>query len=330
MTNSFRFKTLIFIILISFYFSSCVKEDTGHWDVNHPDDSFFSSVIINDIYFDDMGRAWVGTDSGLYLLEDEEIISSFTTSDGLPSNFITSIIQDSKGHIWVGTRQSGVAFRKGGEWFTVTTDDGLADNHISCFYLRDNGDIWIGTDDAVSVYTGGAWLKYRIVNGKWNHYPSAIESDGDGNIWVALEWISGINVYDGVDWIHYGTNIGLPTDYFTSAAYGLGKMWLGTDAFGVISFDGVTWENYTIDDGLINDHVSYVFCDSHGSVWVGTNNGLSKFDGKTWSSFTSNNSGIPGNRINVINEDHQGRIWIGTNNGIGIYSEEERSILFFP
>ena len=332
MRNSLSYLKAVSLIFIVLFFCSCTKQDQSHWEQVAPSDSFFSGIIVNALYFDDKGKCWAGTDTGLFILKNEEIIESYTTVDGLPSNFITSISQDSKDRIWIGTRESGVACRKGKEWQTFTIEDGLADDHVTCFHLRDNGDLWIGTDDAVSVYSNGVWSKYRIVNKKWNHYPTDLEEAGDGRIWVTLGWISGINVYDpGLDtWVHYGTNVGLPTDYFTSASFGRGKMWLGTDAFGVITYDGSTWENYTVADGLINDHVNDVLVDSRGIVWVGTNNGLSRFNGNTWESLTTENSGIPGNRVNVIAEDPEGRIWFGTNNGIGIYSEETRDILLFP
>lgn len=302
----------------------------------YPDDSFFSGTSIREIFCDhgDLNyQNLIATDNGLFILENEQIVKHYTIVDGLPSNNLTCVIRDTSGKIWVGTRESGVACLEKDKWIIFSVKDGLADNHISCFFLRDNGDIWIGTDDAVSVYTASqTWLKYRIVNKKWNHYPTDLEQDLSGRIWVTLGWISGINVYDpGTDsWEHYGTSTGLATDYFTSASFGSGAMWLGTDAYGVIKYDGINWQVINSSDGLINDHVNVVFCDNLNRVWVGTNNGLSLYSDGKWTGLTTNNSGLPGNRIMTVSQDLSGRIWFGTNNGIGIYSEEERDILFFP
>ncbi len=68
----------------------------------------FSSIkSVECLYVDDKDRLWVGTnDNGITILQNEQILTTFTMTDGLPSNAIRSIVGSSDGNFYVGTSDS--------------------------------------------------------------------------------------------------------------------------------------------------------------------------------------------------------------------------------
>lgn len=89
----------------------------------------------------------VGTKGGLSVCPTGFDCASFTTSNGLPQNDITSIQQDCKGRFWLGTRDSGVViFTPPTTFSRITTADGLPDNRITAIsIIQTSCEVWVGS-----------------------------------------------------------------------------------------------------------------------------------------------------------------------------------------
>ncbi len=78
--------------------------------------------------------------------------------------------------------------------------------------------------------------------------------------------------------------------------------------------------SYTIEDGLSQSDVTFIFQDSKGFIWIGTQSGLNRFDGRTFKSYTKDPTNplqtISSGYVYSIDEDSQGNLWIGTQNGL--------------
>jgi signal transduction histidine kinase/ligand-binding sensor domain-containing protein/DNA-binding response OmpR family regulator len=64
--------------------------------------------------------------------------------------------------------------------------------------------------------------------------------------------------------------------------------------------------------------------DSHGFIWIGTENGLNKFDGWSVTQYFHNNSNpnsLLNNSIQAFLNDKRGDLWVGTGKGLQKYSE---------
>src|SRR5262249_39015002 len=72
---------------------------------------------------------------------------------------------------------------------------------------------------------------------------------------------------------------------------------------------------YTAADGLPSDRVSLVQFDSHGYLWLGTEDGLSRFDGYEFRNFGAAD-GIAPAPIHATVEPRGGIYWIGTSRGL--------------
>ncbi len=141
-------------------------ELVGHFKYNDAREGSISNNFINDLFIDSQRRLWVGTDSGLNLLDEKTgQFSIFFEEHGLHNNTIQSILEDEDGKIWVSTHQgiSSLSFTKEGlDVKNYDRTNGLLDNYFN--------------DEAAILTTDGS-LVYGGVNGISVIQPSQILAD---------------------------------------------------------------------------------------------------------------------------------------------------------
>jgi signal transduction histidine kinase/ligand-binding sensor domain-containing protein len=94
-------------------------------------------------------RLWLGTKgAGLFCLQDGEF-TSYTTTNGLPSNLAWSLFVDRHDTLWIGTADGGLSCWRDGRFVNFTTRDGLADNTV-CHILEDStASFWFSSPHGV-------------------------------------------------------------------------------------------------------------------------------------------------------------------------------------
>lgn len=125
-----------------------------------------SNNSINAFLIDRRGRLWVGTDSGLNVLDEKtDKFTSYFEQNGLANGIIQSILEDEKGNIWVST-QLGISCLHFNE-------DGLDVRNFDAFDgLQDN----FFNDDAATTTTIGH-LVFGGINGLSIFRPEEIRTD---------------------------------------------------------------------------------------------------------------------------------------------------------
>ena len=95
---------------------------------------------------------WLGTAGGGVLKRDiyGNLLATYSTADGLKSNFINSIAIDNEGIKWFGTggnvgTDDGVSKFDGTTWTTYDTSDGLIRNVVYEIAIDSDGNKWFGT-----------------------------------------------------------------------------------------------------------------------------------------------------------------------------------------
>ena len=80
---------------------------------------------VNELYLDEEGRLWIGTnDNGLSIIIEGEIINVIDDTNGLPSNSVRCIKRDSEGNYYIGTTKGiGIVSLNGGVKLIDTMDD---------------------------------------------------------------------------------------------------------------------------------------------------------------------------------------------------------------
>ncbi|PZF74807.1 sensor histidine kinase [Taibaiella soli] len=79
--------------------------------------------------------------------------------------------------------------------------------------------------------------------------------------------------------------------------------------------------NYTAADGLPSNTIYYVFKDSRGILWFGSDKGIARYNGVRFEKF-STADGLPDNEIFGFCEDKYHRLWMSTFNGSLCYYKD--------
>lgn len=120
-------------------------------------DNGLISNEIRALLFDSKKQLWVGTASGLNMLNEAGEITSYTVDDGLPGNFIIALSEDAVGNIWVGTGVGVALFNVATKQFKVLRfPSEFSAEYAFGFYLDqqnlDNQYMWLATDRGLIRY----------------------------------------------------------------------------------------------------------------------------------------------------------------------------------
>jgi ligand-binding sensor domain-containing protein/signal transduction histidine kinase len=97
------------------------------------------------LYEDSGGRIWCGGfEGGGLTCFDGKSLTTYTTSDGLPSDRVQSILEDAEGRLWVGTQQ-GLSFFDGTSFYSCEELFGIDRLFHQASYRDKNGLLWFGT-----------------------------------------------------------------------------------------------------------------------------------------------------------------------------------------
>ncbi|RAW03252.1 ligand-binding sensor domain-containing protein [Pseudochryseolinea flava] len=93
------------------------------------------------------------------------------------------------------------------------------------------------------------------------------------------------------------------------------------------------FDHYTIKDGLSQSQAFWLFQDSHGFLWIGTQDGLNRFDGHTFKVYKNNpfdSTTLTHNWVWTVEEDVDGNLWVGTFQGLCKYlRNEDRFVQYY-
>nr|WP_235816438.1 hybrid sensor histidine kinase/response regulator transcription factor [Bacteroides ihuae] len=220
-------------------------------------------------------------------------IPEFAGINSMPTVF--AIIQRKKtGDVWLGTYDGGVyVYRKGEKVKHYTSENTNFIKYIciTSLYEDKKGNCWVGTRNGVGVMRadGSGYLFRKImINGENLEYSYIrdIVEDREGNIWLATA-NQGVICIQG-DLRH--------PESLTYKSYNLenhklatktalclhsdarGRLWVGTEGSGLFYYnkEADVFEERNILYNLPGDMVGSIEEDTHGGLWLGTNNGLVK------------------------------------------------------
>jgi signal transduction histidine kinase/DNA-binding response OmpR family regulator len=102
------------------------------------------------------GNIWIGTNEGLYVLNDKyEILKKYTTEDGLPNNVICGIVEDELGNVWISTHNGLSKFIiKENKFINYYNSDGLQGNEFyrSVFFKSPSDEIYFGGINGITFF----------------------------------------------------------------------------------------------------------------------------------------------------------------------------------
>lgn len=258
-----------------------------------------SNNIIWNIFTDQEGNIWLGTDHGISLSRYNNAFQyipiSQITATGEGNQFY-SLFKDSENTYWFGGTNGLIQFINptGTEHHTLWHKIGdphhpLPHNRIRHIYEDRDKQLWIATDGSINRYDRARkrFLPYNIVdsthsyNANWAYH---LFEDNQGQLWIAT-CLGGIFIVDK-------------------------QQLMQSDAH-----THVAKHHYSLRNGLSGMFINQLVPDQQGHVWVLLyNHGIDKINTHTQQvsklSFTDNQ------RPNYILCDQEGFIWAGFGGGV--------------
>lgn len=207
------------------------------------------------------GDIYVGTTTGLAVINPEGQVYKFTVEDGFDCEYIMWLYQDEKGIVWIGTDGDGIYLMKDRKIFRkLNTNNGLAGNVIFKISQDYNGYYWICTGSGISLYkdsdvqimnTAAAmkFVNYSSAQGLGSDSLFQILIDDSNYAWLisnrgiaSVDYNALLEVADGsrkkIDCKFYNQNDGLKSTGPNSTALSMidryGRVWFTmSDGFAV-------------------------------------------------------------------------------------------------
>ena len=296
-------------------------------------------IFVRDIKQTATHEFWIGTESGIYVYNDEtglvtHITKQYNNDYSLSDNAIYTICLDREGGVWTGSYFGGVNYYSSHtslftKYFPQKGNNSISGSDVREITKDNAGNFWIGTEDAglnkLDINTG--IFKHFLPDGKKGSISYSnihgLLVDGD-KLWIGT-FEHGLDVFDLKSEKvikHYQAGVGnaLRTNFIvTFCRTRAGEIIVAT-------INGLYRYNRKKDDfdpiaGLPFLFYDSVTEDSQGNIWAGSFNdglfcfNLSKPGFKNYRNQPGNPTSIGHNTINSIFEDSNKNIWITTDGG---------------
>ena len=306
-----------------------ILSDIPFTDVNYK--------IIRDIVLINDNEIWVGTEAGLYVINEKKQTMEHICEDPLnkysvPDNFIEKIYQDKEGGIWVGTYFGGAGYlsvinNSFEKFIPLSKKNSIDSKRIREMKEDKKGNIWIATEDA------GIQM-YNPNQGTFRHFDDFYYKKTlgllvqDSKLWVGYfkNGLDIINLQNNSVQHYSDKELGLDeTSVNTICEDRFGKVWLG-NGWGIFVAQKDDMKFKRMDEfGLIFPFD--IMEDSEGYIWVATmGNGVFQYDQEkgTLKHFIANGreNSLSSNSVSSITEDHLGHLWFSTDRGgVSVYNK---------
>ena len=295
------------------------------------------------LYQEDTNKVWVGSNNGLYVIDNSgKILSHFVHDvryfNSLSDNRVTCILKDSQGNLWVTTRNGLNLYSPKNKDFTKKYNDplrpfGLSSSNTQYIFEDRNKLLWISTGQGVDIYSSHQEAAYLANKGGisgvegdviWSILPSKKESS---ILWLSSD--KGLFKYDLISKTilkHYNKDA-FPGEWiFNIFEDQNGLIWLGTQEDGVIRLnpdnDEIVVFSHDPDDSrsIASYCVKSILQDKDGNIWYAGLNGLSRFNPKDESFVRyGEEQGVPELEnlgIDVFFQSKDGIFWLGSRQGL--------------
>jgi ligand-binding sensor domain-containing protein len=299
-------KIIYLFALINVIMYSCSKEngtndpfsDSSKFKIVNP--VSLKEIPVNSIVVDGTGVKWIGTDSGLFLLNVEKWYEYL--------GFVNLKIN----HISAHDNEILLATSMGSYTFSIENNDISLKENI-------NKDKTGSASDSTFIYG------YGIFDKKWIGSPDGL-AYFDGNAWKRNE-----EIRDNVGGISDVRSMAFRVKDGFFGTYGkflFHFTYAGKDQVDAISgasqmIGGAANPKNNFNGELTTDTIYCVFAGSDTSIWFGSTTGLTSNKGSTHKDNGIFNYFLRGQRVHCVIEASDKKIWAGTENGIYIRSGED-------
>ena len=130
-------------------------------------------------------RIFIGTTTGLSILNPDGSLQNFTREDGLENEYIMCLYEDTEGAIWIGTDGGGISVFKDNKFVkSFNTNSGLAGNVIFKISQDKNGNFLICTGTGISIFDGKNFTTYDSRTGLGSDSIFQVMQDYTDTLWM--------------------------------------------------------------------------------------------------------------------------------------------------
>lgn len=207
-----------------------------------------------DFTFDEQGRAWIATSSGVALYEqDGGVTKVFTNENGLVGELTYQVFLASDGKKWVPTSNGVSVIMPDNSIEHIVEINGKELNYVFSIAEGDDGIIWIGTErNGLYWFDGESYTHVGKRNGLSSNYIYRLIKDEEGTIWVATDG-NGVSIFKDHNFKMYDGSSELNANSIYSAAKtNDGTLWFGTEN-GLSSYENGKFKNFTLPPRFIDE-----------------------------------------------------------------------------
>ena len=281
------------------------------------------------------GALWVGTNVGLFLVYGDGRAEHYTTREGLPGDFVTTLLSDDE-RLWVGTTNGGLAVMtsvvprgKFAVLRTLTAADGLPSSWVNEIRKTSDGALWVATDAGLARLRPDAANCRTISCAEWitaglTSSPLSLAEDRSRNLWVGTKTgaahvlTAGFAVFSGSEGVPAASSLMETPDGVLVA------MTAGATREGAAWFDGQRFQSIRLPVAAADtswgwNQVWLVGRDR--DWWIGTRAGALRLRGvddvkqlhrARERRLFSTMDGLAANVVLRLFEDSRGDVWIAT------------------
>lgn len=273
----------------------------------------------------------VAADGSVWLVDETATVCRFSAiqnrcvefyrrDPGMAPGPATGLLLDDESPLYL-TAGSGHSLLDGARWRTLAVSEPIRGNAVRSLAVDADGDLWAATGQGVQQFGNGqrpATVYDAATVGIDPATVRVLQPTADGGMWVGG---AGAAFYDGAVWATLPITAELVGDVVQAIAVdSQGRTWFGT-ARGLSIWNGSTLFNITAAQGLPNPDVRALVADGD-DIWIGSwGGGLYRFTGGQMEIFTTDNVGLPSDRISALALAADGDLLLGADRGLARFSD---------
>jgi len=275
---------------------------------------------VNAIYEDGEGRLWLGTLADGAFCRDGRTgqVVNYNTSNGLPSNLVSSFSEDAAGQVWVGTWGGGAAvIGLNGVRRHYYPELGLGSLNIRRIGRDREGNMLLATSDyGLNIFKGERFLNLLEQDGLLDQQVWSVMEDKDGRLWFGTD--GGVSLLDpkveGTGRVK--TLQGLKATRIRSIVEdAAGNIWIGSETNGIMEFEPTGFGQVPhpdLDQLIPRGKVTALAVGQPGELWIGTITGLRRYSAGAPPTVYTEDDGVHTTAITALFRDDKGTIWVGS------------------
>ena len=218
------------------------------------------------------GQVWVGTDAGIYRIEESGLVK-LKGPPVFDSGFVLDLENDQEGNTWIATFE-GLFI-----WDGKKLDQVKFPHYDSPFFAislhRDSKEnMWLASSQGFFRIKDQVGISMGNEDEAFQNYGVDIDEDHEGNIWFST-MRNGVIRYNSDTTLFLDEDKGLTGNRVMNLTVDQnGHIWFGTYS-GLGKWDGETFCYLSDREGLASNVIYMTILDNEGRLWAGTEKGLS-------------------------------------------------------